>query len=599
MMIDGKLDGVSFQKARKKSTRSRNNTLWNGRVALFYIGLFLFFFTGTSIYAQGILGDPTGRSGEEPQPLPKELVPLPPPIQIPAPKLPEEKVIPFHIPRVFVREIKITGNTVFSDETLKEVTAPYENRELSDTDLESLRLALTIYYINKGYINSGAVIPDQNVIGGVLTLYIIEGKLTTIEVEGNKWFRPGYIQNRIRLGARPPLNIYSLQERLQILQQDERIQKLNAELRPDIMRGESVLKVQIQDENPFKVFLECDNYQSPSVGSEIGRITLTHLNLTGFGDVLSFTYGQSSGILPEIDTSYTLPFTAYDTTLILRYRKNDFNVIEAAFKDLDIESKSDIASITLRQPFYRTLNHEFALALMGEYLRNKTFLDHESFSFSPGVKDGLSVVSALRFIQEYSYRDMNQVIAIRSRLSLGINAFGATSNPGEDLPDGRFFAWLFQFQWARRFKLLDIQTIARMDLQIANKSLLPLEQIAVGGRYSVRGYRENTLVRDNGFIASLESRIPMIRNHFLADFLEFCQFADFGTAWNRDLPTPKPRSIGSVGLGLRWGATYRYPILWKPQFELYWGVPLKHVDTPGKWNLQDSGIHFRFIVAAF
>jgi hemolysin activation/secretion protein len=526
-------------------------------------------------------------------------VPLPPPIQIPVPKPPEEKVEPFPLPRVFVREIKITGNTVFSDVTLKEVTAPYVNRELSDTDLESLRLALTIFYINKGYINSGAIIPDQTLIDGIITIHIIEGKLTTIEVEGNKWFRSGYIRSRVNLGTGPPLNIYSLQEQLQILQQDERIQKLNAELRPDVKRGDSLLRVQIQDENPFKIILECDNYQSPSVGAERGRITLAHQNLIGYGDILSFTYGQSSGIFPEIDVSYTLPFTAYDTTLTLRYRKNNFNVIEESFKDLDIESKSDIASITLRHPFYRTLNQEFALALMGEYLRNKTFLDEEPFSFSPGVKDGKSVVSALRFIQEYLYRDPTQVIAIRSRLSLGIHALGATSNPGEDLPDGRFFAWLLQCQWARRFKLLDIQLIARMDLQVANKSLLPLEQISVGGRYSVRGYRENTLVRDNGFIASLESRIPVIRNHFLADFLEFCQFVDFGTAWNRDLPTPKPRSIGSVGLGLRWGATYRYPILWKPQFELYWGVPLKHVDTPGNWNLQDSGIHFRFNVAAF
>ena len=556
-------------------------------------------FICVSSYAQGILRDPTGRSGEERKPLPKEIQPLTPPIQIPVPKPPEEKVEPFHLPRIFVREIKITGNTVFSDETLKEVTAPYENRELSDTDLESLRLALTIYHINKGYINSGAVIPDQTIMDGVITIHIVEGKLTNIEVEGNKWFRSGYIQNRIRLGAGPPLNIYALQERLQILQQDDRIQKLNAELKPDVRRGDSVLKVQVQDENPFKIFLECDNYQSPSVGSVIGRITLLDQNLTGFGDVLTFTYGQSSGIFPEIDVSYMLPFTAYDTTLILHYRKNNFNVVEEQFKDLKIESKSDIASIAVRHPFYRTLNHEFTLGLMGEYLRNKTFLDDEPFSFSPGVKDGKSVVSAIRFMQEYLYRDLIQVIAVRSRLSLGINALGATSNPGEEVPDGRFFAWLFQVQWARRFNFLNLQTIARVDLQIANKSLLPLEQISVGGRYSVRGYRENTLVRDNGFIASVESRIPLVRNHPLADFLEFCQFVDYGNAWNTDLPTPKERSLSSVGLGLRWAATFRYPILWRPQFELYWGVPLKHVDTPGKWNLQDSGIHFRFLISAF
>lgn len=578
--------------------KGRDKKSWFHRAALICFGLVFLLLPCVSSYAQGILGDPSGRSGEEPQPLPKELAPLPPPIQIPAPKPPEEKVIPFHIPRVFVREVKITGNTAFSDKTLKEVTSPYENRELTDADLESLRLALTIFYVNKGYINSGSVIPDQTIIDGVITIHIIEGKLTNVEVDGNKWFRDSYIQNRIRLGEGQPLNIYALQERLQILQQDERIQKLNAELRPDVKRGDSVLKVQVQDEFPIKISLESDNYQSPSVGAEMGRITLTDLNLTGFGDVLSFTYGQSSGIFPEIDTSYTLPFTAYDTTLILRYRKNDFNVIEQPFKDLDIKSKSDIASITLRQPFYRTLNQEFALALMGEYLRNTTFLGGEPFSFSPGVKEGKSVDSAIRFIQEYLYRDLIQVITIRSRLSLGIHALGATSNPGEEVPDGRFFAWLLQSQWARRLKLLDIQTIARIDLQVANKPLLPLEQISVGGRYSVRGYPENTLVRDNGFIGSLESRIPVIRNYFLADFLEFCQFADFGTAWNKDLPTPSPSSIGSVGLGLRWGVTFKYPVLLKPQFEIYWGVPLRHVATSGSWNLQGSGFHFRFVLAA-
>ena len=572
---------------------------WYDRVELLCIGFLLVIFTCTYTYAQGIIRDPTGRSGEEPQPLPKELVPLPPPIQIPTLKPPEEKVIPFHIPRVFVREVRITGNTVFSDEILKEVTAPYENRELTDTDLESLRLALTIFYIHNGYINSGAIIPDQTIVDGMITIDIIEGRLTNIEVEGNKWFRDRYIQSRIRLSGGPPLNILTLQERLQILQQDERIQKLNAELRPDVNRGESVLKVTVQDEFPFKILLESDNYQSPSVGAERGRITLSDLNLMGFGDVLTFTYGQSSGIFPEIDTSYTLPFTAYDTTLVLRYRKNDFDVIQKEFKDLNIKSKSDIASITLRQPFYRTLNHEFALALMGEYLRNKTFLDDEPFSFYPGVQEGKSIITALRFLQEYLYRDLIQVIAIRSRFSLGIHALGATSNPGDEVPDGRFFTWLFQAQWARRFKWLNLQTIARVDLQVGNKSLLPLEQFSVGGRYSVRGYRENTLVRDNGFIASLESRIPVIRNHFLADFLEFCQFVDYGNAWNTDLPTPKERSLSSVGLGLRWAATFRSPTLWRPLFEIYWGIPLKKIETPRRWNLQDSGIHFRFLIAAF
>lgn len=34
------------------------------------------------------------------------------------------------------------------------------------------------------------------------------------------------------------------------------------------------------------------------------------------------------------------------------------------------------------------------------------------------------------------------------------------------------------------------------------------------------------------------------------------------------------------------------------RFELYWGVPLKHVRTQGG-NLQDHGLHLQFVVTAF
>lgn len=600
-MIDLDLGGFKCKKKRKKATTSWNRTFGYDRVKLLFAVLVLVIFTCPSGYAQVLPGvDPTGRAGEEPKPLPKELTPVPiPPIQVlPPPPIPsEEKGEKLPFVRLFVREIQITGNKAFSGEELAKVTAPYVNRELTSEDLESIRIALTLYYIERGYINSGAIIPDQTVTHGVITFHIIEGKLTQIVVEGNDWFSTGYIKDRVALGTGPPLNLNVLQQRLQLLQQDERIQRLNAELKPGVMRGESVLDLRVKEANPFKIWIDFDNYQSPTVGAERGRVTIAHQNLTGHGDILSFAYGQSSGIKPMIDTSYTLPFTAYDTAVNVRYRKNDFAVVEAPFNNLNISSKSDIFGITLRQPLYRTLNHEFALALTGEYERHQTYLDGEPFSFSPGYVNGEADVAVLRFSQEWVYRALAQVIAVRSRFSLGIDALGATSNPS-GVPDSQFFAWLFQFQWARRLEVLDMHTIFRLDTQLANVSLLPLEQISVGGRYSVRGYRENQFVRDDAIIASLETRIPVFRNKPWADVVEIVPFVDFAQSWHKDIPTTGAETIGSVGLGLRWEDTVKYPFQWRPQFEIYWGIPLRKVDTPGG-NLQDSGISFRFLVAVF
>jgi len=544
--------------------------------------------------------DPTGRSGEPPRP--REEEPRPPAkapavILPPAPIVPKEKA---GIPpvRTLVREIRVIGSTVFSVEELARVTAPYQNREVTTEELEALRTALTLLYINRGYVNSGAILPDQTISEGVVTFRIVEGELTQIELEGNRWFRSSYLEKRFSLAAGPPLNINSLQERLQLLLEDPRIRRLNAQLRPGLRPGEGVLNVLVEERTPYKLWLDFNNYQSPSVGEKRGIITLEHQNLTGNGDIATARYGRSKGLDPLLDFRYSLPFTAYDTTLSLQYRRNSFANIEEPFVDLNIESKSDIYGITLRQPVYRTLNSEVALDLTGEYLSHKTFLLGVPFKLTPGAnRQGESFVTALRPALDWVYRTQNQVIAARSRWSLGLDALGATiNNNGE--PDGRFFAWLGQFQWVRRLPVLDTQLIFRTDVQLSDDALLSLEQIAVGGRYSVRGYRETTLLRDSALLTSLEMRVPLIRNTPWADYLELASFIDFGRAWNRRQPTPDPPDISSVGVGIRWALTILWPVPVRPQFELYWGHRLRRVETSGG-SLQDNGIHLQFVLAMF
>lgn len=569
--------------------------------------LLIFFLLSSAATARAATIDPTGRSGEAPT-LPKDFqTPTPPPGTLlpPAPLAPKGE--PFPALRVFVREIKVTGSTVFSPEELDKVTAPYLNRELTSEDLEALRVALTLLYVNNGYVNSGAIIPDQTVTGGVVIYQIIEGELTGIEVRGNQWFRPSYLQKRFNLDAGPPLNVNSLQRRLQLLLEDSRIQRLNAELRPGVRRGEGILDVRVEERTPYTLYLEYDNYQSPSVGENRGLVTLEHRNLTGNGDVAMAQYGGSTGLNPLLDFKYSFPFTAYDTTLSYEYRKNTLSVIEQPFQDLNINSKSDIYTFTLRQPVYHTLNSEIALDLIGERLSDKTTLLGERFSLEPGAQNGRTVVSALRTAQEFVYRTQDQVIAARSTFSFGLHALGATIN-NNGLPDGVFFKWLGQFQWVRRLGFLDSYVIFRSDFQHSDSPLLSLEQISIGGRYSVRGYRENTMLRDRAVITSLETRLPLMPlmgnylgvdlNRYGFEYVELAPFFDFGRGWNRKLPTPDPKDLSSVGVGLRWALTYPWFVPFRPQFEVYWGHRLRNVPNP-RTSLQDNGVHLQFILGVF
>ncbi|MBI3302706.1 MAG: ShlB/FhaC/HecB family hemolysin secretion/activation protein [Deltaproteobacteria bacterium] len=291
----------------------RANPAWVRRSVLLCAGLALTVLTPTAAKAQQSLGvDPTGRSGERRPRLLEEQPPSPPPQWVLPPPPPPAAGKAEHLPlaHVSVREIRLTGNTAISAQELATVTAPYVNRDLTSEDLEALRLALTHYYINKGYINSGAIIPDQTVTDGVVTLHIIEGELSQIEVTGNTRLRPSYIQNRLALDAGPPVNLNALQRRLQLLQQDPLIQRLNAELIPGVRPGDSALHVRVDERRPYSLWIGFNNYQSPTVGAERGLVSLTHQNLTGYGDSLSVTYGGSEGVNPQIDARYAFPVTA-------------------------------------------------------------------------------------------------------------------------------------------------------------------------------------------------------------------------------------------------------------------------------------------------
>ncbi|MBH0197306.1 MAG: ShlB/FhaC/HecB family hemolysin secretion/activation protein, partial [Nitrospira sp.] len=153
--------------------------------------------------------------------------------------------------------------TVVTAQELHELAAPYTGREVTTEDLESLRAAVTMLYIKRGYVTSGAIIPDQAVTDGLIRIQIIEGTLAEIRVEGARWLWPGYYQRRIALGAGPPVNIYTLQERLQLLQQDPRVQRINAELRRGVAPGRNELNVRVSESLPFKAWVEFNNHQSP------------------------------------------------------------------------------------------------------------------------------------------------------------------------------------------------------------------------------------------------------------------------------------------------------------------------------------------------
>ena len=456
---------------------------------------------------------------------------------------------------------------------------------MASSELEDLRVALTRYYIDHGYINSGAVIPDQKVVDGVIHMVIVEGRLSDIEVSGNTHLNSDYIKDRLELGAGPPLNVKDLQEQIQIMLQSPVIETMNSQLRPGDRPGEANLTTQVKEGPRVQFIPVIDNRLSPPLGDFRVLPQAFIYDLTGRGDVLSTNVGFAEG-LTDANANWSIPLTPRDTTLTLLAEHTDSEVQNGPFQDLDIKNKTQTYGFRVGHPFYRTPSQTFSMSLGLDLRKSHSELLGEDFAFTPGVpSDGDVKASIIRFSQEWTQRGAKQVLAARSQFSLGVDAFDATTN-SDNLPSGKFFAWLGQFQWARRLGEDWGELIFRADTQLTNDNLFTMEQFSVGGALSVRGYRENQIVRDYGYDISLEYRYPLIKDPSGRSILAIAPFVDGGGAKNNDLPNgPNPTFLYSAGAGLRWD-----PIP-KVHAQVYWGHGFRSVDNDDN-TLQDDGVHF-------
>lgn len=493
--------------------------------------------------------------------------------------------------RFRVSAYRFEGNTVFSAEELATVAAPFAGREISSEDLALLQQALTRHYVEHGYLTSGAIVPDQQVSDGNVTIRLVEGSLTRIEVDGNRRLREAYIASRLRRGAGPPLNVGALQEQLQLLLAGPFLSRINAELSPGDAPGEAVLTARVQEKRPYDLSLGVNNDITPSLGEVRGVLQGALYSPAGLGDILSTELGYAEGSR-EAGLNYVVPVNTLGTSLEVFADWSNGEVVEERLAGLDIEGETTSFGARVSHALRETARERLGLALGFDSRHSTTSLLGRGFAFSPGVeRDGDTQVSVLRFAQDWSRRGARQVIAVRSTFSIGLDVLGATHNP-HNVPDGQFVAWLGQVQWARRLPWRDSQLVYRLDGQWAEDPLLPLEQFSVGGGRTVRGYAKNLLVRDHGFATSLELRIPLWKHASGRSLLEFAPFVDAGGAWFKDREAPAPEVIPALGFGLR-----SDPL---PQVhaELYWGHAFEDIVGKGD-SPQEDGIYFTLSVLPF
>ena len=557
-------------------------------------------------YSQNTQNSP--RPLENPRPDPNRdrfLQPLPQPTK---PETPKEKELERPTPllplpkdpdqQITVLKVLVSGSTILTPQEINTLVEPLEGRLVTVLKLRQIADQITEIYLDRGYVTSRAILPSQNIGDGIVEIKVIEGILGEIQIEGTKRLHNSYIESRIRLGERKPLDSARLEKKLRLLQSNPLFENLEASLRQSEIDGESILIIRVTEKKPLELSMSVDNYSSPSVGSERTGWTALHRNLTGRGDLFVASYNTTRLFDDESDVFdfiYNLPINAMNGTLQARVAPNSNRIGQEFLKDLKITGTTDVYEFSYRQPILRNPQQEFALSLGLSYQRTKNFLNDELFNFADPNNtedDGINSTTVIRLGQDYVRRDPLGAWALRSQFNIGTGLFDATVRK-DPQPDGHFLSWLGQVQRVQRLSNNHL-LIVQGDLQLSSTGMLPYQQFIIGGGLSLRGYGQNVRSGDSGLRFSIEDRITVYRDEFGMPLIQFTPFIDIGAVWNdgsnpNNESLPDERFLAGAGIGLIW------QILPQVDLRLDYGLPLIHLDDRRN-NAQDSGFYFSVIV---
>ncbi|WP_072622631.1 ShlB/FhaC/HecB family hemolysin secretion/activation protein [Spirulina major] len=518
--------------------------------------------------------------------LPTETPPLLPGLD----STPPPSSTPPDVTRYRVDRIVVAGSTVFTAAEFEAVLATVPRLGAANTwsmvELQRAIAQITDLYVQQGYITTGAFLPPQTQYRAdnrVIVIQVLEGRMTDIQVEVQGKLTADYVRSRLNLATTTPLQQSTIENALKLLQRDPNIGEVQANLAAGPEHGTNILRVVVTSRDQVGLSIQSDNQRSPSVGSDRQGATVRVQNLSGWGDVASLDYSRTAGS-DSLNWSYTLPVSPHNTTLYTNGGIADSTIIESPFDRLDIQSQSHYLNLGLRHPLWQTPTDEFAVGLQLSHSHNQTTLLDIPFPLAPGADvEGRTRILALRLIQDWTTQGQTFVFALRSQFSLGLDALDATIN--STAPDSRFLSWYGQAQWV---KLLGTKRlIVRGEVQLSDRPLLSGEQFGLGGQNTIRGYRQNALLTDNGLLGMVELFVPIVQGGDRAWAVQLIPFINIGTGWNSGSSTqPQTQTLLSIGSGLQ------LSLFRQLTARLDWGVPLIHLeDTNATW--QENGLYFQ------
>jgi len=415
-------------------------------------------------------------------------------------------------PAFDIVEFRVDGNSVFAARDIERAVTPFLGEKRHFSDVEGARKALEDAYQRAGYQTVFVDIPEQRVVGGVIRLHVLEGRVGQARVSGSRYFSLG----EIRAGA-PDLAPGAVPEFSQVQQELAALNKspdrqVSPILSPGRVPGTIDVNLSVKDSFPLHGDLEDNNHASPFTTSNRASASLHYDDLWQKQHSVAVNYQiapQKPAETNVLYATYLWRFAGSDDAVSVYGIRSNSNV--AVVGSSTILGNAKIAGLRWIHPLGSGLSEG------ASYFNSLTLgLDRKDFAqtniaASNGNLDVLPAITYYPLSVSYGgtlVRDSGSVQVSMGLVSAPRGWFG--NNDGKFrsrrvLGDASYLSWkpsLSADHWvSQRWSLNGV-----LEGQYTNDPLIPNEQYVTGGADSVRGYRESEVSGDRGLHATAEVR---------------------------------------------------------------------------------------------
>ena len=459
---------------------------------------------------------------------------------------------------VQIKNFLFSGNKLLTEQELQSVVAKWKNRTLTFDDLQNVIADIQEYYSSKNRIVK-ALLPEQEIKDGIVSIKIVEGVLGDVVVE-QKSQKPRMAAETVKKyfkGEKDSVYIDTkdLQRKIFILNDLPGVNAIGT-YEQGKKEGESNFKVTVEDTPFFKGEVAAANFGSKSTGSNQAIANVSFNNISGIGDLFSVNGIKSSGS-DYVQGSYAVPILYDGLKLALNASKLDYQTLSSFSSTNQSKGDAKTYAANFTYPVYRT-DRASVNAKVG--YETKDYLNTNVLTAAT-ISD-YKIDNMIAGLNGFLYNNDQSSISYNANVTFGrlkINdAAQETSDNTSAKTKGSFEKLAFNI--SRNQPLPDLKNtnwLISVDGQTANKNLNSSEQISLGGPYAVRAYPTGQGSGSQGVILKTELQYPYDKNLTFGPFLDvgfIKQYINTYTDWQGSTRAKNDYSLAATGIT----GTYKY-----------------------------------------